>query len=137
MTRLEIESRSAPYSEFVHDLELADRYRVNAEHLGRRFAPRVTEGAASTDMANISLLMPTIHPTLGLDCLPAVNHQPEFAAHCLTGEADKAVLDGATAMAWTCIDAVTDGELRRRLLSADTVYGGRPEYPWGPSSREN
>jgi len=127
---LEIERRNAPYSEFVHDLELADRYRVNAEALGRRFAPRAEKGAASTDMANISLLMPTIHPTLGLDCLPAVNHQPEFAAFCKTPGADRAMLDGATAMAWTCVDAVTDDGLRQRLLSADTTYGGRDLYPW-------
>ncbi|MCA2221971.1 hypothetical protein [Nonomuraea aurantiaca] len=36
--------------------------------------------------------------------LPAVNHQPEFAAACATPAADRAVLDGATAMAWTAID---------------------------------
>ena len=50
-------------------------------------------------MANISLAMPTIHPMLGLDCYPVSNHQPEFAAFCATPTADKAVLDGALAMA--------------------------------------
>ncbi|HVV09412.1 hypothetical protein [Amycolatopsis sp.] len=42
--------------------------------------------------------MPTIHPMLGLDCLPAVNHQPEFTV------AGRAVLGGAAAMAWTVVD---------------------------------
>lgn len=127
---LEITSKAAPYSEFLHDDELAVAYRANAEALGRTFAPRPTAGAASTDMANVSLLLPTIHPSIGLDCAPAVNHQPEFAAHCVTGEADRATLEGAMAMAMTCLDATTAGPLRDRLLAADTTYGGRPSYPW-------
>ena len=44
--------------------------------------------------------------------MPAINHQPEFAAACVTPEADKAVLDGALAMAWTTIDLALDQTLR-------------------------
>ncbi|MDQ1396806.1 MAG: hypothetical protein QOG64_2065, partial [Acidimicrobiaceae bacterium] len=73
--------------------------------------------AGSTDMANISLALPTIHPMLGLDCLPAVNHQPDFTAACITPKADQAVTDGALAMAWTCIDLATDDAQRERLLA--------------------
>jgi hypothetical protein len=54
---------------------------------------------------------------IGINSLPAVNHQPEFAAHCNTEAADKAVLDGALAMAWTIIDAATDEAVRQRLLA--------------------
>ena len=81
-------------------------------------------------MANISLLMPAIHPMLGLDCAPAVNHQPEFAEYCRTEEADRALLDGAIAMAWTGIDVATDEGTASHLIAADTTYGGRPTYPW-------
>lgn len=129
---LDIVTKAAPYSEFRHDEDLAVAYRANAESLGRVFAPRPTGAAASTDMANISLLMPTIHPSIGLDCAPAVNHQPEFAAYCATGEADRATLEGAMAMAMTCLDAASAGPMRDRLLAADTVYGGRAAYPWTP-----
>ena len=65
-------------------------------HRSRRFAPR--------RRARSSPLRPTwrmsrlpclaIHLTLGLDSLPAVNHQAAFAAHCATPIADKAALDG-------------------------------------------
>ena len=110
-----------PYSEMRHDAELAARYRANAEALGRRFVDLPAElaerTAGSTDMANISLAIPTIHPMLGLDCLPATNHQPEFTAACVTPVADDAVLGGATAMAWTCVDIATDETLRSRLLA--------------------
>jgi metal-dependent amidase/aminoacylase/carboxypeptidase family protein len=129
--KLVVEALGPPYSEFFHDVEVAAVYRGNAEMLGRRFSGERRGPAASTDMANISLLLPTIHPTLGLDTLPAVNHQPEFAAHCITGPADDALVAGAVAMAWTVIDAAGEGPLRERLLAAaDTTYGGRSNYPW-------
>ena len=127
---LDVEPLGSPYSEFRHDTELADLYRENATAIGRKLGRRPERGAGSTDMANVSLMLPTIHPMLGLNCLPAVNHQPEFAAHCVTPEADRATLDGAVAMAWTCADAAAEGPLRQRLVEADTTYGGRDDYPW-------
>jgi amidohydrolase len=114
-----IEPQSPPYSEFVHDVEMAAVYKRNAQDLGRTFHDMgglLEKMAGSTDMANISLAMPTIHPMLGLDSFPASNHQPEFTAYCATEVADKAALDGATAMAWTVIDLATDSVHRSRLL---------------------
>ena len=67
-----------------HDHELAALYQRNAEALGRSFADRSDRGAGSTDMGNVSLALPSIHPTIGIDALPAVNHQPEFTAACAT-----------------------------------------------------
>jgi len=103
------------------DGELSALYQANAEALGRVFpdipAAVMERTAGSTDMANVSLAIPTIHPMLGIDSLPAVNHQPEFAAHCVSRAADRAVLDGAVAMAWTAIDAATMPALRDRLLA--------------------
>jgi amidohydrolase len=114
---------SPAYSEMRHDIELAARYRANAEELGRRFVDLPGElserTAGSTDMANISLAIPSIHPMLGLNSLPASNHQPEFTAACITPTADDAVLGGAAAMAWTCVDLATDHALRSRLLAGE------------------
>jgi amidohydrolase len=114
---LEITTDSAPYSEMHHDHELSALYQRNAEALGRSFANKSDRGAGSTDMGNVSLALPSIHPTIGIDALPAVNHQPEFTAKCATPAADQAVVDGALAMAWTAIDAATDQSLRERLLA--------------------
>lgn len=94
------------YADLRPDATMLALYRANAEALGRRF-PDLSGGSpagAATDMGNVSHVVPAIHPMLGLDCLPAVNHQPEFTAACITPAADKAVLDGAIAMAWTAID---------------------------------
>ena len=123
---LEINEVSPAYSEMRHDTELAARYKANASSLGRTFPDLPGElwdrTAGSTDMGNVSLAIPTIHPMLSLDCLPASNHQPEFTAACITPVADRAALDGAMAMAMTCVDIATEEPLRRRLLQ-----GGRAE----------
>jgi amidohydrolase len=114
------EELSPVYSHMEADPDLVAAYRLNAEALGRAFeaddedAPLPT---FSTDMANVSLVVPTIHPLIGIETHGAVNHQHEFAAACITPSADRAVRDGAVAMAWTAIDAALNGELRARLLS--------------------
>ncbi|HVE94969.1 MAG TPA: amidohydrolase [Acidimicrobiales bacterium] len=116
---VEISQASPRYSEMVADVELSSLYRANAEELGREF-PVISKDntvVGSTDMANVSLAIPTIHPMLGLGCYPVSNHQPEFAAFCVTPTADKAALDGAAAMAWTAIDASTTPTVRDRLLT--------------------
>ncbi|MGH9709350.1 MAG: amidohydrolase, partial [Candidatus Acidiferrales bacterium] len=90
-----------------------------AEALGRAFpelSPQMARMAASTDMGNVSYAIPSIHPMIGINSLPAANHQPEFTAHCITAEADKAVLDGALAMAWTAIEMAGNVALRARLV---------------------
>jgi amidohydrolase len=118
--RMELANEQLAYAEVVHDGEMAALYRKNAEALGRTFqdlGPMKERFAASTDMGNVSLAMPAIHPVIGIDSLPAANHQPEFAAHCVTPAADRAVVDAAVAMAWTAIDVAGDATLSARLRS--------------------
>jgi metal-dependent amidase/aminoacylase/carboxypeptidase family protein len=119
-SRLEILGGDKPYAEVVSDKALAAIYQRNGEALGRRFiAPSadLSRAAASTDMGNVSLIYPTIHPIIGIDSLPAVNHQPEFTAACITPAADQALFDGSVAMAWTALDAAADPVLRARLMN--------------------
>jgi amidohydrolase len=113
--RLETVGGDKPYAQVVHHAALAMLYQRNAEALGRQFVD--VETPASTDMGNVSLALPAIHPFIGISSLPAVNHQPEFAAHCVTPDADRALLDGALAMAWTAIDAAADETLRASLMA--------------------
>ena len=117
---LEMEGGGQPYAHMVHHHAMASAYRRNAEALGRRFPDLGTtaeRAAISTDMGNVSLAMPAIHPAIGIGSLPAVNHQPEFTAHCVTPEADQALIDGAIAMAWTAIDLAQDAEMLKRLTA--------------------
>ncbi|HJQ85241.1 MAG TPA: M20 family metallopeptidase [Candidatus Binatia bacterium] len=115
---LEVRPSGPAYAEVRHDAALAAVYRRNAEAIGRSFpdiAVLLERAAASTDMGNVSQALPSIHPVIGIDSFPAVNHQPEFAAHCVTPAADRAVLDGALALAWTAIDIAADETLAARL----------------------
>jgi amidohydrolase len=117
------------YSEFLDDEDTLSLYRSNAELLGRRFPapqkhrppmqPHNGEDAisASTDMANVSMQVPSIHPMIGIEARGSSNHQPEFTAACATTSADKAIRDGALGMALTCIDLATSAEHRNRLLT--------------------
>lgn len=117
---MEVVGGTKPYAEMHHDEAIADMYRRNSEALGRSYpdlGPMLERAAASTDMGNVSLALPSIHPMIGIDSLPAVNHQPEFTAHCVSPAGDKAVMDGAIAMAWTAIDIAADAAMRERLLA--------------------
>lgn len=103
---VEVEERGHPYLNMTVDPVLADLFAENAENLGRAMGRRgdgAPEGG-STDMGNVSHIVPAIHPMLDIKSLPAVNHQREFAAHTITPDGDKVIEDGALAMAWTVID---------------------------------
>jgi amidohydrolase len=94
-TTLEIRGGDMPCADMTFDHKINSIYKKNAEALGRTFpqmTPMMERMAASTDMGNVSHEIPSIHPMIGIDSLPAVNHQPAFAAHCITETADKAVL---------------------------------------------
>jgi amidohydrolase len=125
-TRLEREEESPPYSEFRSDAEMGELYRRNAETLGRTFPPLPPKKSGSTDMANVSLRMPTIHPLIRVDARGASNHQPEFTAACVTESADRAVRDGALAMAMTAADLATTASVRERLLAGGTAHSRAP-----------
>lgn len=117
--RLSIIGGDKPYAHMEHDHELATLYLRNAESLGRRFGDsKYARAAISTDMGNLSLAIPAIHPMIGIDSAPAVNHQPEFTKHCISQAADKAMLDGALAMALTAFDIAQSSALCERLISA-------------------
>jgi amidohydrolase len=106
----------AVYADMRHDQDLVALYKANAEALGRSFGGSTTFTRFSTDQGNVSYVVPAIHPIIDIDCAPAVNHQPEFAAATVTPAGDAAILDGSLALAWTAIDAALDNQVRDALL---------------------
>ncbi|MFC4001445.1 M20 family metallopeptidase [Prauserella oleivorans] len=115
---LSVEPESKPYASFRNDAELTELYETAARELGRTFGtgPDSRMNRASTDLGNVSQVIPAIHPYIGIDSLPAVNHQAEFAAAAITPAADTAVVQGAQALALTLARAATDEAVRQRLL---------------------
>lgn len=107
------------YSEFLPDGELQDVYVGEATAIGRHFAEAGDDAplSGSTDMANVSLVMPAIHPLMRIETDGAVNHQPGFTAAAVRPSADAAVRDGAVALARTVIATALNNDLRTRLES--------------------
>ena len=125
--QLEILERPV-YADMRHDAALTSLYAANLEALGRSFTGkpgdprRLDMNRFSTDMGNVSYVTPSIHPILGIDSAPAVNHQPEFTDATISPAADQAIYDGAVALAWTAIDAAVRTDLR---LEAPRAGGNR------------
>lgn len=95
------------YDDLLSNPTMTELYAANSAAMGRpmlRGADLPPSQTGSTDMGNVSKLVPTIHPFLSINSYPAVNHQREFAAHTITPDGEKAIRDGALAMAWTVID---------------------------------
>jgi amidohydrolase len=95
-----------PYAEMVDDDSLLDSYRRHAAALGRPLSDPAEVGhvVGSTDMGNVSQILPSIHPMIAV-APPGVSiHTPEFASHARGPAGDRAVLDGAKALAGTVLD---------------------------------
>ena len=94
------------YADLADNLPLLTSYVQNSAQLGRDlttdFLPGT--GGGSTDMGNLSYLVPSIHPMLQVAPHGVSLHSAQFAEFTASKEADKAVLDGAKIMAMTAID---------------------------------
>ncbi|WP_081706561.1 M20 family metallopeptidase [Nocardia sp. CNY236] len=115
----EIRTLAPTYAELTPDPELLLAYREQIIALGR--APIAPEFEAqrplgSTDMGNVTNVIPGIHPVIGIEAGDAVTHQPGFAAASVNASADRAVLDGARALARTATTVARDEFHRDRLL---------------------
>jgi amidohydrolase len=103
---LTVTPESERYAEMRTDELALDHYRRNALALGRNFdvdPVAATMNRASTDMGNVSQIVNAIHPYIGVGG-DASNHQRAFAAACVGPVAERTLLDGATALAWTALD---------------------------------
>ena len=117
---LRIDEIGSAFSHLEADPDILSHYRTAAEALGRSFIfddEGVERPTISTDMGNVSLVVPSIHPLLMIPSGGAVIHQPEFTAACITPEADRSVLAGAIALAHTAIAVADDEKLRARLVA--------------------
>ncbi|MFB6893590.1 amidohydrolase [Kitasatospora sp. NPDC056327] len=91
------------YLDFRGDAGLLALWRANAAAAGR---PEPVESGpfACTDMGNVSHALPAIHPVLDITGGVCGPHEAAFAEAAVAPEADRAVLEGAVAMAWTAAD---------------------------------
>ena len=109
---IQIEWIEPSYAEVLDNRALLDRYTANAALLGRTVMPAVEhQVVGSTDMGNVSYVVPSIHPMIKSAPAGTAIHTEAFAGFAASAEADLAVLDGAKAMALTVVDCWTEGSL--------------------------
>lgn len=106
---LEIEMEDHPYDNMISNPVMISLFEANAALLGRSIPTEEESGreGGSSDMGNVSHVVPAIHPMLAIDSGGAVNHQLEFASATITESGEAAIRDGALAMAYTIIDMAT------------------------------
>jgi amidohydrolase len=104
-----------PYAPVKHDETLGALWDRNLLARGRAISER-TLGGGSTDMGNVSQVVPAIHPTIAFLGESGPAHNPGFTAAAATPAADDAVVDGAAILAATVLDVALDPELRAEFL---------------------
>jgi len=115
----EVRETEPPYDELAPDSWLAETFRSEMERLGRTPVPPDVEAAlplGSTDMGNVTQVMPGIHPIVGIDADGASVHQPAFAAAAAGPSADTAVVEGAIMLARTVVGLAETPAERDRVL---------------------
>jgi amidohydrolase len=93
------------------NLELAARWTRHQARRGRTaLPPGVTPAslAGSTDLGNVSVRVPSIHPMIAIAGPDTSMHTTGFATAAASPAGDAAVLDGAVGLALTALDVLAD-----------------------------
>jgi len=109
--RLEYHWSNACYAPLLNNLALARLFKQNMQSIRRRvklFDPGKSFG--STDMGNVSQLVPSIHPTVAIATKGTSVHTPEFALAAASESGTRGLLDAAKALAMTVTDLVANPE---------------------------
>ncbi|MFC1977029.1 M20 family metallopeptidase [Chloroflexota bacterium] len=107
--RLEYRWSNVRYYSMRNNLLLAQLFVQNMQSLGREVLlhnPRKSFG--STDMGNVSQLVPSIHPHVAIADKEIAGHSPQFALAAASEAGIEGMLDGAKALAMTVVDLIAN-----------------------------
>jgi len=110
--RLEYKWGDIYYAPLRNNLSLAQLFSQNMQSLGRKMKlsdPDKTFG--STDMGNVSQLVPSIHASVAIAPLEVATHSPQFASAAASEAGIHGLLDAAKALSMTVVDLVANPEL--------------------------
>ena len=110
--RLEYHWDDIAFDSMKNNETLAELFKQNLESLGRHveaFNPEF--GLGSTDMGNVSQVVPSIHPTIAIASPEVLIHTPEFAAAAASEAGHEGLTDAAKALAMTVVDILQPGML--------------------------
>ncbi len=98
---------SVTYSDMIDNGDMLASYQAHAAELGRHVQTPEEAGTpvvGSTDMGNVSYIVPSIHPMIAVAPASVSIHTPEFADYARSASGDLAVMDGAKLMARVGMD---------------------------------
>jgi amidohydrolase len=114
--RLEYRWGKVRYAPLRNNLALARLFRQNMQSLGRKvLLSNPTKAFGSTDMGNVSQIVPSIHPDVAIAPKEVIAHSPEFALAATSEQGIKGMLDSAKALAMTIVDLVANPEIVTRI----------------------
>ena len=96
-----------PYSDLLVSSPLAESYEAHGAVAGLKVATQTISGGGSTDMGNVSYVVPSIHPMFGIPADDA-NHTAGFTAGAGSVEAEDVMLKAAKALCMTALDLYED-----------------------------
>ncbi|MDN5745435.1 MAG: amidohydrolase, partial [Nocardioidaceae bacterium] len=96
---LEVTPHGKDFAELRQDEYMSHAYAAAARRLGRDPFDATGTTTASTDMGNVSHVLPSVHPTIGYETQGSTPHTASFADHGCSPSADRAITDGAVALA--------------------------------------
>ena len=102
-----VEWQNVSYADMIDNGPMVESYVANAARVGRTVQDPRAIGkhvVGSTDMGNVSYLVPSIHPMIQVAPLGVPIHTVDFARWAASPDGDRAVLDGAKTMAMTIVD---------------------------------
>ncbi len=109
--RLEYKWDNVCYAPMRNNRPLAQLFARNMRSLGRRVTLSETGGGfGSTDMGNVSQLVPAIHPQVAIAKRGVSIHSPRFAVVAASEEGIEGMLDAAKSLAMTVVDLLASTE---------------------------
>ncbi|MCE5202484.1 MAG: amidohydrolase [Synergistaceae bacterium] len=105
------------YAERYPSMALGEAFKANMETLGEIMNyPDYTAQVGSSDIGNVSLVVPAIHEYLSIAGPGSVTaHHESFCNAAVSPRADEVVLLAAKGLAMTAADILTDEKLRARM----------------------
>jgi amidohydrolase len=127
-TTVEVEHASPIYAERKNNHTIATRVADYLENLGVPVEiPVLKGGVGSSDIGNVSLVIPAIHPYLKIAPTGTSGHSHEFREAAGSPAAHEAMLHMAEALAKTAADLFLDAELLERVWDEFRISG--PDFP--------
>lgn len=108
---------------------MAERFALHFAAAGQEMiGPQtIVSGAGSTDMGNISMRIPSIHPMVAIAPAGISLHTARFADFAAEPRADEVMIASARALAGTACDLGADGELLDAVKDEFAAAGGVPQ----------